>query len=735
MKLLREGKSFSGREKNCAFLNCSDSRFANVSAVSGLDFPDDGRAVASVDWDHDGDLDLWIHNRTGPRLRFMRNQTCDAEPNVGETDRTNFVSFHLQGVQCNRDAIGAKVTVRTLAEPLVQSLRAGDGYLSQSSKWLHFGLGQDAKIEGITVRWPDGKQEEFPAVRAGHRYRLVEGTGVVLEVADRGAVRLAAQPQKSTDPSASIRATIATPVPLPILEMRSQTTQEPQVVRAEGRPLVVVLWASWCPNCIEELTEFAARQADFERIGLDVLAVNVDSLGNASPHDEDAAEDVLRRIDFPYANGYGTPELMDKLQIVQRVVLNRPLETAVPTILLVNRNEELTAIYQGVQSVDTLLEDASKSRESIVARRDLAVPFPGTWITPPDVLLMRPVANVFREAGYRPDYEHYLKLDRKRLARLQSDVASDSRRDLEVRFANDSLDIALSLLESGRAMESLDYFREGLQYVPDSASGHFHFGRGLRASNQREAAIEEFRAALKLDETFYKASFELGVISAAANQLGEAADHFRNVVDLQPTHVDAWANLGAVLARMKRSDESMVALKRAARLDSNNAQAWLALGGQLAGRGDFGAASSCFRKVTALKPGFAQGHAALGQSLVKLKQDVDASAALQRAISLNRRDHGSKLQLAWLQSTSPIESVRNGAAALRVAEILAKQTGNRDPRVLDVMGAALAETGDFDRAIEFTQMAIELISSKHPLRPILQARVDGYTNGQPFRAE
>ena len=33
------------------------ARFANVSAVSGIDFPEDGRALCLVDWDHDGDLD------------------------------------------------------------------------------------------------------------------------------------------------------------------------------------------------------------------------------------------------------------------------------------------------------------------------------------------------------------------------------------------------------------------------------------------------------------------------------------------------------------------------------------------------------------------------------------------------------------------------------------------------------------------------------------------------------
>ena len=76
--MLGGGRSFSGRERNCCFLNTgygqsAGNRFADISALSGLDFPDDGRAVALVDWDQDGDVDLWVSNRNAPRLRLLRN--------------------------------------------------------------------------------------------------------------------------------------------------------------------------------------------------------------------------------------------------------------------------------------------------------------------------------------------------------------------------------------------------------------------------------------------------------------------------------------------------------------------------------------------------------------------------------------------------------------------------------------------------------------------------------------
>ena len=142
--LLRSGRSLSGHERNCCFLNTRGQRFADVSAAAGLDFIDDGRVVALSDWDYDGDVDFWIANRSGPQIRYLRN-------NFGPGN--HFVALALQGVRSNRDAIGARVTVivhgssGNTPSKQSQTLRAGEGYLSQSSKWLHFGLGDAKQID------------------------------------------------------------------------------------------------------------------------------------------------------------------------------------------------------------------------------------------------------------------------------------------------------------------------------------------------------------------------------------------------------------------------------------------------------------------------------------------------------------------------------------------------------------------------------------------------------------
>jgi hypothetical protein len=132
-KMLRAGKAFSGNERKSCFLNVGGERFANVSAAMSLDLADDGRGLSLVDWDHDGDLDMWMTCRTSPSVKLLVNES---------QSQNGYLLLRLQGKTCNRDAIGARVEVYRAADdrrPQLRTLRAGDGYLAQSTKWLHFG--------------------------------------------------------------------------------------------------------------------------------------------------------------------------------------------------------------------------------------------------------------------------------------------------------------------------------------------------------------------------------------------------------------------------------------------------------------------------------------------------------------------------------------------------------------------------------------------------------------------
>jgi len=372
-RLMHQGKSWSGHERDCVYLNLTapgpavraagfsprspaDPVFADISAAVGLDFEDDGRCLAVTDWDGDGDLDLWYKNRTGPAVRFMLNTG---------TAGTHFIAFRLVGTTCNRDAIGARVQLDLPEAPgaadlrvgrraLVRSLRAGDGYLAQSSKWLHFGLGPADSIERVTITWPDGRVERFDAPTADRRYRVVQGTGALEPIPPRDVIL---RPRPTPKPEETgARIVLREPLPLPpSLLTALGMTQESSSAR------LVVLWANWCAPCLAELGQLAKDRPRLEQAGLTLLALNVDPPADRPKSLERFAEKVAPASpDGRFPEQAATPDQLELLDaLLQHVRYAATDAWPLPAALLIGRQGTLEVLYLGPATPDRLATDTA----------------------------------------------------------------------------------------------------------------------------------------------------------------------------------------------------------------------------------------------------------------------------------------------------------------------------------------------------------------------------------------
>jgi hypothetical protein len=87
----------------------------------------------------------------------------------------------LAGTRSNRSAIGARVRVFTSAGVQVQEVRGGGSYLSQNDLRVQFGLGRLSSIERLTVRWPNGVEEQWKNVEVDRIVTITEGTGATAD--------------------------------------------------------------------------------------------------------------------------------------------------------------------------------------------------------------------------------------------------------------------------------------------------------------------------------------------------------------------------------------------------------------------------------------------------------------------------------------------------------------------------------------------------------------------------
>lgn len=150
-------------EANLAYRNLGDLRFAETGRAWGLDQIGVSFGAATADFDGDGDLDLVYANYQAP-VTLLRNDSQEGHR----------LLLDLRGQRSNRFGVGARIEVETASGVQVRTLVLARGYLSTSEPRVHFGLGADAQVRRLTVRWPSGVVQEWRDLAADRRYVLME---------------------------------------------------------------------------------------------------------------------------------------------------------------------------------------------------------------------------------------------------------------------------------------------------------------------------------------------------------------------------------------------------------------------------------------------------------------------------------------------------------------------------------------------------------------------------------
>ncbi len=156
------------KQRRLLYWNRGDGQFFDLSAQagSGISEAHSSRGLAVGDLNNDGNEEVVVVN-LGERPSLLKN----VAPRAGN-------SLLVRALTSRRDAIGARVTVTSGKHKQVDEVRSGGSFISQNDFRLHFGVGKATSTD-VSIRWPDGKVENFPSIPTGEIVTIEEGSGVV----------------------------------------------------------------------------------------------------------------------------------------------------------------------------------------------------------------------------------------------------------------------------------------------------------------------------------------------------------------------------------------------------------------------------------------------------------------------------------------------------------------------------------------------------------------------------
>jgi tetratricopeptide (TPR) repeat protein len=157
--------------------------------------------------------------------------------------------------------------------------------------------------------------------------------------------------------------------------------------------------------------------------------------------------------------------------------------------------------------------------------------------------------------------------------------------------------------------------------------------------------------------------------------------------------------------RLGRLDDAVADFAAALDRDPTCAEAAWGRGRIHSSRGQWSLAARDFGRVIAMTPNDALALSARGEMFHRLNDWPRCLADYRRAAELTPTDPKTLNRLAWVLATCPVDQMRDGATAMRLAEQANQLAASTDPLILDTLAVAHAECGDFEQALAVIQRA------------------------------
>ena len=293
---------------------------------------------------------------------------------------------------------------------------------------------------------------------------------------------------------------------------------------------------------------------------------------------------------------------------------------------------------------------------------------------------------------------------------------------------------ALSRRQSAVYADSVTLWRDTLQKNPQAWMAHTNLGAELDDQGRFDEAIAEYESALRINPDDSGAHNNLATHLARLGKLPEAIHEWEEALRIQPNHAEAHGNLAYALAQSERLPDAFKHWERALQIKPDAASIHFDYGVGLAQAGRDDDALRHFGHALQLTPNNADAHYRIGLVLGRQGKVAPAIDHYRKALELDPASRSAQYALAWLLATTSEARLRNGKEALELAQRLARSSAGSSPQILDLLAAAYAESGEFDRAIETARDALNLVATQDSRLLVrgIEDRLRLYRAHQPY---
>ena len=595
--------SIAGHQRNVFLRNDGRGGFDDVSGTVGLDLDQDGRSFAVFDYDGDGDPDLAVMAaRSVPQLRVFRNDF---------PERGAALAVSLAGRVGNRDAVGARVTVQTDQLRRTKVVQAGSGFLSQHSKELLFGLGASRRVTELTIEWPGGARQVFSDVPLNHRLRIEEGA------APRAEPFRSPRPLPADETPAAASAPPAgtwfyEPFPAPDFSLPDLAGTPRSLAALRGRPAVALLWAAAAPPSRAALQELARGANALVQAGAGVIALALD------------APDDIEKVRAA-ATGLAEVPVVPASEEVGRsfALLNRHLymnrqDLRLPTAFLLDAQGRIVKAYRDRVDAAEILRDLPAIEVSPSERLARALPFAGTFQSPPVGRNYLPYGQALLDQGLEAP------------ALVAFERAAQGNPSASTLYRLGTL-----LVKSSQPVKARAAFERALALKPDLSEASNDLGALLAQEGDVPAAIEKFQAALAATPDYPDALNNLGYALLLTGRPEEARKLYEKALALQPDFPEALNNLGLILGRDGEMEKAEHYFREALAKRSDYGEAANNLALVLVGRGQPEDAVRLLSAFLETRPEFESTYVTLAKIYLATDRPREGLQVLERLLQRN----------------------------------------------------------------------------------------------------